>query len=385
MTGVLQGVRVLELTTMITGPLAGMMLADLGADVIKVENPPNGDPFRTFRGENFSPYFSSYNRNKKSIAVNLRSDKGKEVIVKLIQKADVLIENFRPGVMDRLGLGADVLRELNPRLIVCSISGFGKDGPYRDRPAYDAVAQAMSGITSLFLDPDKPQITGPTIADNMTGIYACYGILGALYERENTGIGRLVEINMVDSVLALIPTPFVSYTMAGIKPDPLMRVKASQAYAMTCSDGKMLAIHMSSQEKFWEAVQLTFGRRDWGDDPRFNTRGGRIDNYKDLAQEMQNEAVKEPREHWLKHLEENDVPHSPINTCEEVFEDPQVRHLGSFGEMEHYSEGTYSIAKRPVWYDGSRDDQPWNEPPELDEHRMEILMDIGYTSDIDTK
>ena len=384
MAGVLQGVRVLELTTMITGPLAGMMLADLGAEVIKVENPPGGDPFRTFRGEKFSPYFSSYNRNKKSIAVNLRCANGQAVIEKLVKQADVLIENFRPGVMERLGLGADVLKEWNPGLVNCSISGFGKDGPYRDRPAYDAVAQALSGITSLFLDPEKPQLTGPTIADNMTGIYACYGILGALYERQKSGLGRLVEVNMVDATLALIPTPFVSHTMAGIKPDPLMRVKASQAYAVTCADGRMLAIHMSSREKFWKAVQVTFGRRDWADDPRFNTRAGRIDNYQDLAREFQREAAGQPRAHWLQRLEENDVPHAPVNTCEEALADPQVRHLGSFGTMEHHSEGAYSIARRPVWYDGSRAEQPWRKPPELDEHRMEILREIGCRPDLDT-
>jgi formyl-CoA transferase len=169
----LAGVRIVELTAMITGPLAGTLLADLGAEVIKVENPQDGDPFRSFRGGSYSPYFCTYNRNKKGVTLNLKGALGKEAFLKLIETADALIVNFRSGVMERLGLGVERLREVNPRLIVCSITGFGESGPYAERPAYDAVGQALSGISSLLLGADA-QITGPSIADNLTGMYASY-------------------------------------------------------------------------------------------------------------------------------------------------------------------------------------------------------------------
>ena len=175
----LSGVRVVELTTMITGPLAGMLLADLGASVIKIENREGGDLFRSFRGGRYSGHFISYNRNKRSLTLDLRTPQGKEICLSLLRQADVLIDNFRHGVLDRLGLSDAVLREANPRLIHASITGFGASGPYRDRPSYDAVAQALSGVLSQFIDPESPEVAGPTLSDNISGFYAAYGILGA--------------------------------------------------------------------------------------------------------------------------------------------------------------------------------------------------------------
>jgi formyl-CoA transferase len=169
---VLEGVRVLELTTMITGPLAGMLLADLGASVVKIENRDGGDPFRAHRGGSYGGHFISYNRNKRSLSLDLRSAEGKEIFLKLVRQSDVLIDNFRTGVLDRLGFTDPVLRQTNPRLIHVSITGFGGSGPYQHRPAYDAVAQALSGVLSQFLDPDAPQPAGPTLSDNITGFYA---------------------------------------------------------------------------------------------------------------------------------------------------------------------------------------------------------------------
>jgi len=179
-TEVLKGVRVIELGTMITAPLAAMMLADLGADVVKIERPDGGDPFRSFHGGLYSPHFIAFNRNKRSVALDLQSKTGKKTLRALLREADVLIDNYRSGVMDRLGLSAEFMRREYPSLIWCSITGFGADGPYALRPAYDAVAGALSGVASLTLDPTEPVASGPTIADNITGMYAAYGILGAL-------------------------------------------------------------------------------------------------------------------------------------------------------------------------------------------------------------
>jgi formyl-CoA transferase len=374
---ILQGIKIVEATTMITGPLSGMLLADLGADVVKLENPKGGDPFRTFRGEDHSPHFLSYNRNKKSIALDIRSEQGKDIFLKLIRQADVFIENFRPGVMDRLGIGRAVLMKENLRLVYCAITGFGSSGPYRDRPAYDAVAQALAGTSSLFFHGD-PIITGPSLSDNLTGMYACYGILAALVERGRTGRGRTVDVSMIEATMAFMPDPFLAHTMLGLPAEPLMRSRSSQSYALRCSDGKLVSIHMSSQEKFWIAMLETFGVRQLASDPRFNSRAGRVDNYLDLAQELQKAAATAPREHWMKRLEANDVPYAPVNSLSEVMADPQVQHLGSFHEMHHPERGPYQMIRRPVYFDGSRDDQPLDLPPNLNADGERILRDLGY-------
>jgi formyl-CoA transferase len=373
----LQGIKVVEATTMITGPLAGMLLADLGADVVKLENPNGGDPFRTFRGKDHSPHFLSYNRNKKSIALDIRSEQGKDVLFRLVREADVFIENFRPGVMDRLGIGRAVLMKENPRLIYCAISGFGSSGPYKNRPAYDAVAQALAGSSSLFFH-GNPVITGPSLSDNLTGMYACYGILAALVERGWTGRGRAVDVNMLEATMAYMPDPFLAHTMLGLPAEPLMRSRASQSYALRCSDGKLVSIHMSSQEKFWLAVLDAFGAQKLASDPRFNSRAGRVDNYLDLAQQLQTIAATAPRAHWMERLEASDVPHAPVNSLPEVMADPQVRHLGSFHEMHHPERGAYQAIRRPVYFDGSRDDQPLDLPPNLNVDGERIMRDLGY-------
>ena len=376
--GALDGIRVLELTTMITGPLGGQMLGDLGADIIKVENPNGGDMFRSWRGGSYAAHFLAYNRNKRSMTLNLRSGEGREILMRLVETADVLMENFRPGVMDRLGLGLEALRARNPTLIYCSITGFGEDGPYRDRPAYDAVAQSIGGVTSMFIDPQDPQITGPTIADNMTGINACYGILGALFERERTGVARRIDVNMLESSITFMPDPWSNMIQGGFEQGPLARVKDSQSYSLRCGDGKLLALHLSSPQKFWQGVQNAFERPDLGEDPRFAQRESRIEHYLELKAEFQKTAGTRPRAHWMKRLEEEDVPFAPILTLPEVMEDPQVRHLGTFFKTAHPTEGEMTLLRRPVRYDGSREDQPTKAPPQLGENTGEILAELGY-------
>ena len=246
MPGVLDGLKVVETTTMITGSLAGMLLADLGAAVIKIENPDGGDPYRRTHGDLYGGHFATYNRNKRSLTLDLRSVEGKEILRELLQTSDVLIDNFRPGVIDRLGFSWPVLQELNPRLIHASLTGFGPAGPYRERPAFDAVAQALSGMLIQFLDGESMQMLGPTLADNITGYYAAYGILGALYERERTGAGRRVETNMLEATMALAPDAFTVYKRYGTEAGPQTRVNVSQSYAFRCADGKMIAVHLST-------------------------------------------------------------------------------------------------------------------------------------------
>jgi crotonobetainyl-CoA:carnitine CoA-transferase CaiB-like acyl-CoA transferase len=381
MASSLSGVRVVELTTMITGPLCGMMLADFGADVIKIENPDGGDPFRSFRGGHYSPHFCGYNRNKRSLMLDLRSEFGRKALGKLIATADVILENFRPGVLDRLGFGDDKLIMMNKRLIRCHISGFGMTGPYADRPAYDAVAQGLSGMSSLFLEPGDPQITGPTIADNVTGHYACYGILAALYERERSGVARRVDVNMLDSTIAFMPDPFGYYTQMGLISDPKLRPRTSQSYAFRCADGKLVTVHLSSQQKFWEELVATIGRPELLADPRFNSRQLRIDNYHLLRDIAAAEFIKQPRAHWLAELGQRDLPFAPVYDVTEVFDDPQVQHLDEFVTLEHPTMGQVVAIRRPVWLDESRADQPVVAPPTHGEHTDELLQELGLADD----
>ena len=381
MEGPLAGVRVIELTTMITGSLCGQMLADMGAESIKIEKIDGGDMFRAWRGGRYSAQFGAYNRNKRSVTLDMRADEGREIFLRMVETADVVLENFRPGVMDRLGLSLDALRARNPELIYCAITGFGADGPYEKRPAYDAVAQALSGITSLFVDPDDPVITGPTIADNVTGMNACNGILAALFDRARGAPPRRIDINMLEAAVWFIPDPFANMTQQDIRPGPQVRAMASQSHAMRCGDGRLLAVHLSSQEKFWQGVTAALGREDMRDDARFADRMLRIENYGDMTEEFKKTAATQPRDHWMPRLEENDVPYSPINTLPEVFDDPQVRHLGTFFEVEHPTEGRQTFSRRPVYFDGTRDDQAMMPPPTLGEHTDEVLAELGYDAE----
>jgi crotonobetainyl-CoA:carnitine CoA-transferase CaiB-like acyl-CoA transferase len=374
--GPLSGIRVLEVTTMITGPLAGMMLADWGADVIKVENPDGGDPFRSFRGGHYSPHFCAYNRNKRSAAVDLQSEEGRAIFARLVAHSDVLLENLRPGVLDRLGFPDARLQALNARLVRCGITGFGPDGPYAKRPAYDAIAQALSGMASLFLEPDEPDVTGPTIGDNVTAHYACQGILAALFARERGEPARRIDVNMLESTIAFMPDPFAYYTQMGLVSDPHLRAHTSQSYAFLCADGRTLMLHLSSQQKFWERFVAALGRPDLLADPRFESRASRIAHYDDLRGLVAPDIAKRPRSHWVSVFVDADVPAAPVYDVTEVFDDPQVRHLETFADLHHARMGTVRTIRRPSYVDGARTDQPLRAPPVLGEHTGEILAEL---------
>lgn len=346
------------------------------AEVIKVE-PPTGDPFRSFRGGNYSPNFVAYNRGKRGIVLDLRTDAGRSVLLALLERADILLENYRPGIMERLGLADDVLTAANPRLSHCAVTGFGTTGPYSARPAYDNVAVALGGILSLQVDPEAPQSSGPTIADNATGMFAAYGILGALYERERSGRGRRIDVNMLEAAIAFIPDPFSNYTRAGIKSDRLTRVAASQSFAFRCSDGKLLAVHLSSQPKFFEAIAAAFERPELVRDERFTTRDRRINNFGALTQVFAEIVKQKPRIHWMEVLERHDVPFAAVNDLAAVLEDPQVRHLETFYKQHHPTEGEIIAIHRPVRIDGTRAERALAAPT-LGKHTDEILAELGY-------
>lgn len=376
MQSLLQGIRVLELGQIITAPLAGMMLADLGADVIKIENPDGGDPFRAFRGGAYSPHFTAYNRNKRSMTLNLRADEGKRLALRLIEGADVLLENFRPDVLPRLGLDAATLARTNPRLIHASITGFGADGPYVERPAFDAVGVALSGIGSLFLDQDNTDMRGPTIVDNVSGMYCCYGILAALYERTQSGKGRRVEVNMLESAIAFIPDPFANWHQLGLKQGPYSRIESSQSFAFACADQKLVAVHLSSFTKFWDAMLRVVERTQWADDPRFKTRPDRMTNYLVLRAELAAVFRTRDRAHWMGRLADEDVPFAPVNSIAEVASDPQVQHLQTFYDIAHPQHGVQKSIHRPVRIDRERG-PTHRAAPTYGEHTAAVLTELG--------
>ncbi|MEI9852211.1 MAG: CoA transferase [Sphingomonas sp.] len=346
--------RVLEMGTFITGPAAGMLLGDMGADVVKIEQPGSGDPFRAFRGGLYSPHFQTYNRNKRSITLNTREPADLAAFDALLADADVFIQNFRPGVAKRLSVDPERLRALNPRLIYCSISGFGPDGPDRDRPAFDTVAQAASGFLRLLLNPGKPRVVGPAIADALTGFYAAYGVLAALYERERTGQGRLVETSMFESMAHFNLDDFTHLLSEGEVMGPFSRPHVSQSYVFECADGAWIALHMSSPPKFWENLAEAVGEPGMLARPEFASRDARIANYEKVLEHLAPIFRTRTRAEWTERLTGLEVPNSAVNTSTEVLAGPQAHHLGLVVETQG-PHGLFRTIRSPVTFDGRRD------------------------------
>lgn len=352
----LQGVTVLEMGTFITGPAAGMLLADLGAEVIKVEQPGTGDPFRSFKGELYSPHFQTYNRNKRSIAVDPKNPADLAVLDALVERADVFIQNFRPGVADRLKVDASRLQGINPRLVYASISGFGSEGPERDRPAFDTVAQAASGFLRLLINPEHPRVVGPAIGDAMTGFYTALGILAALNERHTTGKGRVVETSMFEAMCHFNLDDFTHLLSAGEVMGPYSRPHVSQSYVFQCSDGKWLALHMSSPPKFWENLATAVGVPDMLARPEFASREARITHYEDVVAFLAPIFARESREHWTAELTRLEVPNSPVYDTAEVLATEQAKVLGIEISDPDGPRGEFRTIRFPLSFDGERMD-----------------------------
>ncbi|APH71071.1 CaiB/BaiF CoA transferase family protein [Aquibium oceanicum] len=376
MTKILKDVRVVEMGTYITGPAAGMHLADLGADVIKVERPETGDPFRAFKGGLYSPHYQTYNRNKRSIALDTGKTDDRDVFHELIAGADVFIQNFRPGVAERLGAGHEELQKINPGLVYCAITGFGQSGPARDRPAFDTVAQAASAYLRLLTPPANPRVIGPAIADAVTGHYAALGIVAALLERSKTGKGRRLDISMLEAMCHFNLDSFTHYFSVGEVMGPLSRPMVSQSYTFACSDGKWIAIHLSSPTKFWEGLMASIDRADLLTDPRFAERPNRIRHQQELIDIMTPIFATKTRSEWCDILLANEVPHSPAYESDEALEDPQAKHLHIAVEAEHPTMGAFKTVRAPYSFDGEPelDVAP---PPTLDEHGAEIRAELA--------
>ncbi len=377
MGGALAGIKILETASYVTGPFAAQLLADMGAEVIKIEEPKRGDPFRGWGERNYSATFCSLNRNKKSLTLDLRTDEGHEVALKLAVGVDALIENFRPGVMDKRGLGYDDIKKVNPTIVYCSISGFGPTGPYRDLPGFDTVGQARSGLLSLLTDPGKPQGMGISFSDHLTGMYACYGVMAALMNRMLTGQGQHVETSLLRASISFVSENAARYFETGHVPRRKHRTTTAGVFAFEDQDGLPFVLHMSSPDKFWNGLFNVVGKPEWAEDPRFNNRKGRIANYDTLVAQLEPIFRRGRREQWLQRLLENDVPAAPINTLDEVFADPQVKTYGFPTEVEHPKMGKMKLVGNAVSMSRTPPtiDRP---PPVLGEHTEEILKSLGY-------
>jgi crotonobetainyl-CoA:carnitine CoA-transferase CaiB-like acyl-CoA transferase len=375
----LQHVTVLECATFVTGPYASALLASLGARVIKIESPPQGDPYRYFAPDpHYSFNFAHLNRNKQSLVLDLKAAQGRRICYELLKGADVFVENFRPGTAERLGLGYETLHALNPRLVYCSISAFGQSGPYVDKPGFDTLGQAVSGLLSLLNDSDDPKVMGMALSDYITGMSAGYGILGALLARGQSGEGCRVETSLLQATLSFIGESAAGYLRTGSVPNRMARVKNAHAFAFICADGLPLAIHCSVPEKFWLGLLEATGRMDIAADERFNTRDARRQNYTCLEETLAPTFKTKSREEWLHCLEARDVPVVPLYDLAEALADPQVRHLQLVEQVEHPVAGQMEFVGSPVRY-SSFTESPSLPPPLVGEHTIAVLRELGYS------
>ena len=381
MPGPLQGIKVIDLTRVLAGPFCTMTLADLGAEIIKIEKPGTGDDSRAFgphlHGE--SAYFMSINRGKKSLTLDLKTEKGKEIFLQLVEKADVVVENFKPGVMKKLGLDYDKLKAINPRLIYCASSGFGQTGPYSARPAYDLIIQGMGGLMSITgPDASQPTKVGSSIADIFAGVFSAIGILSALYSRSQTGKGQMVDVAMLDCMVAILENAIARFTGSGVDPVPIGNRHPSIApfTSVKTSDGYINIA--CGNDALWAKLCEIIGRLDLVADPRFVSNRSRCDHMTDLLPMLNEAMAGQSSEYWLEKLEAGHVPAGPINSISQVLADPQVLARNMLLELAHPVAGLVKMPGSPVKL--SETPAEINLPaPVLGQHNEEILVALGYS------
>jgi CoA:oxalate CoA-transferase len=384
----LEGIRVLDLTRVLAGPFCTMMLSDLGAEVIKVEVPGTGDDSRAFgpfrNGQ--SLYFITINRGKESIAINLKTDEGKEILKKLLNECDVLVENFRPGTMEKLGLGWDYLKTLNPRLIYAAISGFGHSGPESKRPAYDILVQAMSGVMSITGWPDSPPTrVGLSMGDITAAIFGATGITTALYQREKTGLGQKIDVAMLDCQLAILENALVRYQVDGKSPQPLgsRHPTITPFQAFQASDAWFVVA--VGNDALWKSFCMATGRDDLFADARYATNSDRTKHYSDLIPVLQTMFTTQTSHYWLELMEKNGIPAAPVNDIEHVMKEPQLAARNMFIKLEDELAGTVTIPGNPIKMESLPEVDSRSPAPAIGQHTSKILAELLQLSAADIK
>ena len=383
MSGPLAGYRVIDVTQMLSGPMATMMLGDQGADVIKVEPPDTGDLTRALGGKSrpISPFFSTLNRNKRSVVLNLKDEKGVGLLKDLVAGADVFVQNFRPGIAERMGIGEDVLRKVKPDLIYVSISGFGEKGPYVGKRVYDPVIQALSGLADIQADSDsgRPRMMRLIIPDKVTALTAAQAITAALLVRERTGEGQHVRLAMLDAVVSFLwHEGMTQYTFMGSDIGPA-RPADTRDLVFETADGYITAAAVSDKE--WQGMTRALERPEWLEDARFSTPAGRV-KYADVRLDMTAEVLKERRSaEWLERLDAEQVPCAPVNRKADVLTDPQVAANNLIVESDHPHAGHMRQARPAARFGGTPSELLRQPAPLLGEQTDAILAELGLSAD----
>jgi crotonobetainyl-CoA:carnitine CoA-transferase CaiB-like acyl-CoA transferase len=384
---ILQGIRVLDMTNVLSGPFATLHLAWMGAEVIKIENPVDGDLARklgnvgNLNKELMGTSFLAQNCNKKSVTLNLKKPRAKEIFRELVKTADVLVENFRPGVMTRLGLGYEELAKIQPKLIYCAISGFGQTGPDADKPAYDQIIQGLSGVMAVNGDERlNPLRAGFPICDTVGGLNAAFAVMSALYHREHTGEGQFIDVALLDSIMPLMGWVAANWLIGGQHPQLLGNdnMTAAPSGTFRTQDG-YINIAANKQEQ-WEAVAEELGCPQLKTDPRFQERDARKKNRKELTAALEPELCKKPTAHWVEALNARGVPSGEILKFHESLETPQIKHRKAIVSIHEPKIGDLKVFNISAKFSKTPGDVS-APPPRLSAHTTEILGQLGISAD----
>lgn len=381
----LSGIRILDLTRIISGPYCTALLADMGAEVIKIETPGSGDPVRHqgVAHDGLSWYFANYNRNKKSVAIDLYSEEGKDLLARLIPTCDVVVENFRPGIMDKMGFGTDRLQALRPDIVHCSINGFGDTGPYRDRPAFDFIAQAMSGFMSLNgNEQDPPLRAGPPVSDLIAGMNGALGVVAALFRRERTGQGESISVSLLSSMISLLSFHASNYLASGALP---MRTGNDHGIVapyglFETSDGQVAIA--PSNDSVYQKLLDAIGLPQLRDQPEFRANADRMERRHAIKALIEARTREQTSDYWIKRLNDFGVPCGPVLSLAEVFDDPQVNDQEMAIDVPHPGHGNVRMLGFPIKF-AQAPCTARLPAPELGADTESILASIGLTpSDI---
>ncbi len=388
MSGTLDGITILDLTWILSGPFCTMILADQGARVIKIERPGVGDgargtgPFISYeaKGESKqeSAYFTSLNRNKESVTLNLVHPEGRKIFLDLVKHADVVVENFTPGTMEKFGLDFPILRNINPRLIYCSISGFGQTGPLAYRPALDVIVQAMGGVMSITGEPGRPPVrVGASVGDIVAGLFAATGISSALYEREKSGVGQMLDISMLDCQIAMLENAFTRYFAMNEVPEPLgtRHPAATPFQAFETSDGWLVVAIFGGNITQWPLFCSLIGYPEWIDDPRFQTSWDRTLQIEYLEPRINAAMKTRTTSDWEKDLLELGIPCGKVNRIDEIVDHPQIKFRETLSLESHSRFGSWTYINSPLRFSRSVIRKP-ETPPELGEHTQGNLFEF---------